>query len=92
MFADRACFLVGDELDSLHGHDFVVELAGLLGCGGTHLALQCILVLIFTADVVAFCDRLGSVNHRVVNRRLVLDEPRVVSSVAVLVVILYQAD
>src|SRR5450755_1192190 len=48
----------------LHRDDFVLELAGLLGCGHAALRFQRILILVFAAELVTLRDDIGGIDHR----------------------------
>jgi hypothetical protein len=70
-----AAGLVGDAGGDGDRHDLVVELARGLGGGGALLAARAVLVLQLARDVVALGHRLGGLQHRPVDLRLVLLQP-----------------
>ena len=80
---DRAGRLVDGTHDRLHRHDLVVELPFGLRGGRPQLAANAVLILQLLGDVVALGHRLGSLQHRPVQRRLVLENPGVGSHVSV---------
>ena len=74
---DLLGLLVLDRHDRGHRHDLGVEPAGLLAGGRALLAHQRVLVLLLAADAVALGDDVGGLDHRHVERALVLDDPLV---------------
>ena len=92
LIGDFAGFLVLNLHDGLERHDFVGELAALLTGSNALLAQQGVLVLRFTADVVALGYDVGSFDHGQVQLRLVLHDPLVGTVEHVDLVVLAQAD
>ena len=92
VLGDLLGLLVLDQLGGAHGHDLVVELAGLLRRRGLHLRGERILVLRVAADVVAFGDGVGGVDHRHPQFRLVLHQPVFGEHVSVEVVLDQEMD
>jgi hypothetical protein len=75
-------FLVGHGHRGGAGHDLVLVAAGQLRFFGLALALGREAVLRLAADVVALGHDVGGLDHRHVERGLVLDDPRVQAEVA----------
>ena len=84
--------LVLDDLLGLQRHDLGGEAPGLLAGGGALLAGERVLVLHLAGDVVALGHDLRGLDHRHVDFRLVLVEPRLVDAEVVEVLVLHEAD
>jgi hypothetical protein len=74
---DGAGGLVDGTHDRLHRYDLVVELPLRLCGGRPQLAANTVLILGLLGDVVALGHGLGGLQHRPVQRRLVLENPGV---------------
>ena len=79
----RAGVLVGDAHRRRHRHDLVREPACRRGRGGALLAAGAVFVLSLARDPVALRNVFGGLEHRPVDRRLVLGEPGLAQHVPV---------
>ena len=73
-------------------HNLVVKPAGCLAGSRSLLALQCVFVLCFAADVVTFRNHFGCVDHRHQDVRMPFHQARVCGTVDILMFILDKTD
>ena len=90
LVGDGAGRLVGDLHHGGQGRDLGVEPASGLRRGGSLLRLQRVFVLALTRDLVSLRHDLGRLDHRHVDVVAMLDEPGILSAIAVHLVVLDQ--
>ena len=85
-------FFVHDAHAGRYWHNLIGKCAGLLSRRRTLLTLQAILILLFAADVVALANNFCGFQHRHVDIGCGRSDVFIRSAIAIVVLILYQAN